>query len=78
MGESIFEAEANAELIADAFNTSNKTGLLPSELLKQRDELLNACQRVNELYTEIERMVCGEVLEMLNLVRYAIKSAEQK
>lgn len=73
------EQLANAELIVDAFNTSNKTGLLPSELLQQRDELLNACRRVNELYTELERMVDGEVLKMLNLVRSAIKSAtEQK
>lgn len=32
--------KADAELIADAFNTANKCNLLPSELLKQRDELL--------------------------------------
>lgn len=34
------QMEANANLIADAFNTANKCGLLPSELLEQRDELL--------------------------------------
>jgi len=38
------EAEANAELIADAGTTANKCGLLPSELLAQRDELLEAAQ----------------------------------
>ena len=32
-------AKANAELIADAGNTIQSCGLLPSELLKQRDEL---------------------------------------
>ena len=31
-----------AELIADAGNTAQKCGLLPSELLKQRDELKEA------------------------------------
>jgi hypothetical protein len=30
---------ANAELIKDAFNTVNKTGLTPSELLKQNKEM---------------------------------------
>lgn len=32
----------NANLIADAFNTSNKCGLLPSELLWQNRKLLSA------------------------------------
>ena len=36
------EAEANAKLIADAGTTANKCGMLPSELLKQRDQLLIA------------------------------------
>ena len=34
------EAIANAELTCDAFNTIQKCGLMPSELLEQRDELL--------------------------------------
>lgn len=33
------ECKANAELFADAGNTIQSCGLLPSELLKQRDEL---------------------------------------
>lgn len=33
------ESKANAELFADAGNTIQSCGLLPSELLKQRDEL---------------------------------------
>jgi len=36
------ESEANAELIAQAFNVTNQSGLTPSELLKQRDDLLEA------------------------------------
>jgi len=39
-----FEAEHNAELICDAGNTAQKCGLLPSELLQQRDELRVALQ----------------------------------
>ena len=35
------EQHANAELIADAFNTANACNLLPSELLRQRDMLIN-------------------------------------
>ena len=34
------EMKANATLIADAFNTANKCGLMPSEFLEQRDELI--------------------------------------
>lgn len=36
--------KANAELIADAFNTANETQLLPSELKEQRDELIRVLQ----------------------------------
>lgn len=38
--------EANAQLIADAFNTANKCDMLPSELLEQRDELLKLLKSV--------------------------------
>ncbi len=43
---------ANAELIADAGNTIQKCGLLPSELLEQRDRLLAA---LKELYVTINK-----------------------
>ena len=35
------QMHANAELICDAGNTAQKCGLLPSELLRQRDEYKN-------------------------------------
>lgn len=38
------EDKANGSLFVDAANTANKCGLLPSELLKQRDELLKALE----------------------------------
>lgn len=40
--DKLIEAEANAKLITDAGNTIQKCDLLPSELLKQRDELREA------------------------------------
>jgi len=45
---SMAERIANAALIADAGNTAQKCGLLPSELLKQRDELLEALKEIAE------------------------------
>ena len=39
-------AKANAVLIADAGNTAQKCGLLPSELLRQRDELRERCKQL--------------------------------
>ena len=39
----------DAALIADAGNTAQKCGLLPSELLKQRDELLAENQRLKAI-----------------------------
>ena len=38
----------HARLISDAGNTAQKCGLLPSELLKQRDELLEALKEAKE------------------------------
>lgn len=40
--------EANALFIADAGTTANKCGLLPSELLKQRDELRDALDNLTK------------------------------
>ncbi len=38
------EKKANAELIKEAFNVTNKCGYTPRQLLEQRDELLEACK----------------------------------
>jgi hypothetical protein len=42
------ETKAVGELIADAGNVAQKCGLLPSELLKQRDELFAALKEIAE------------------------------
>ena len=62
-GEHIVENYANAELVIDAGNTAQKCGLLPSELLRQRDELREALAEQKRLYfnlfdEEIRCMYC--------------------
>jgi hypothetical protein len=57
------EAKSNALLIADAGNTAQKCGLLPSELLRQRDELKEELAEQKRLYfklfdEEISCMYC--------------------
>lgn len=41
---------AHAELIADAFNTFEQSGLIPSIILKQRNELLKILDKVTMDY----------------------------
>lgn len=41
------ENEANAQLIADAFNVTNETGLTPRELQKSHAELLELLEKVD-------------------------------
>ena len=62
-GEHIEENYANADLVIDAGNTAQKCGLLPSELLKQRDELKEELAEQKRLYfklfdEEISCMYC--------------------
>lgn len=42
------ETEANANLIAEAFNVANECGLTPAQLLEQRNELLEALDKLTE------------------------------
>ena len=55
-GKSVEEVDANGILIADAFNVANESGLAPSELLAQRNELLGALKRVDYLYHTEKRI----------------------
>jgi len=55
------ETETVGELIADAGNTAQKCGLLPSELMKQRDELLEALKELVHLHgCEQEGLLSGQ------------------
>lgn len=44
------ETQENAKLIVDAFNTMQECDLLPSELLKQRNELLEFTKEISKRY----------------------------
>ena len=63
-----FEAEHNAELCCDAGNTAQKCGLLPSELLKQRDELREALEKVR---------VSSNLKTSLKIIEQALKNSER-
>lgn len=44
------EVKANTKLIVDSFETANKTGLLPSELLEQRNKLITEIKNLRERF----------------------------
>jgi hypothetical protein len=60
----ITQCKANAELFLDAGNTANKCDLLPSELLKQRDNLLKALKEANNLLKQRCLDTDRELLEL--------------
>jgi len=45
------ECVANSQLLCDAMNTANETDLLPSELLKQRNDLLEFVKELDEQFS---------------------------
>ena len=70
------DAEANMKLCCDAGNTAQKCGLLPSELLKQRDELKEALKEMSELFEKLhDSAIVGKTIRQKALA--AIKSTEQ-
>ena len=70
------EMIANANLFVDAHNTAQKCGLLPSELLKQRDELKEALKEMSELFEKLHgSAIVGKTIRQKALA--AIKSTEQ-
>ena len=75
-GGEIEEVEANAQLVADAFNVTNETNKTPRELQKSHDELLEALERVHN----IENMVFGlkgfDVIRFKSYIQQAIKNAK--
>jgi hypothetical protein len=75
---SIKEMESNAELIADTFNTYNDTPILPSELLKQRNELLEVCFKAFYLCDKLQMPTESELKELKNELNTAMKNSNQK
>ena len=73
------EVERNALLIADSGNTAQKCGLLPSELLQQRDELKEALElavKVMQPYKDLYNAAAER--NAIKLAEAAIKNTEQK
>ena len=64
------QSKANAELIADAFNTTNKTGYTPGQLAEQKAVLLAACQMAKE-----ELVFGGDWRTATSVIESAIKAA---
>ena len=75
---------ADAKLIADAGNTAQKCGMLPSEILRQRDRCLMTLSNCRETIEMLQKEIPGEQLVLrhemasrLNDIEAAIKSTEQ-
>ena len=62
------EMKSNATLIADAFNTANKCGLLPSEVLEQRDALLSVLKRAYQCSGNHGKLLLPILDEMLDTI----------
>lgn len=78
-GEHIVENYANAELVIDAGNTAQKCGLLPSELLRQRDELREALQSLMGGVRGLPPLtaIAGTLEKQYKQAEAAIKSTER-
>lgn len=78
-GVSVKAGLANAILIIDAGNTAQKCGLPPSELLEQRDELLEALSGLLRDFKEVisennlEPQMAGYIGVAENLIKKATK-----
>ena len=58
-----------SEIALDAFNTANKCGLLPSELLSQRDELLSCLKKTyGKLTAQTPECVFDEITDTINQI----------
>lgn len=58
----------DALFIQNAFNTANKCDMLPSELLEQRNEMLQTLISVKEWFEEMGRKSDGSHLRLINSV----------
>lgn len=63
------EIKPNIVLITDALNTANKCGYLPSDLLKRRDELIEAIKCHLHLSKKSSNVRAESTLKILNLIK---------
>ena len=66
VGRGWIEAEANAILITDAFNTTNESGLTPSQLYKQNHELLEALIKTKEWMKDMKLPILSHLEQAIN------------
>ncbi|MBL4839361.1 MULTISPECIES: hypothetical protein [Thalassospira] len=77
------EATENLYLIAEAFNVANETGLTPSQLRAQRDELLDAFKAIGaadeaDLIGASDPAIRGLLYAAIRVARAAIAKAEDR
>lgn len=75
-GDNVEEREANAELIAEAFNITNELGLTPSQLYKQNQELLKALLNIRNEYRAITSVRDDYANNILTKVENAITNTQ--
>lgn len=64
------EANANVELILEAFNTAHYTGLTPRQLAEQRAELLEAARKVISFdWSENDDDACETINNLFELIK---------
>jgi hypothetical protein len=72
----ISRRQDNAQLIADAFNVTNETGLTPRELQKSHAELLDALETVRLQVGQLKHNWDYKEKEYMPKVEQAIKNAK--
>lgn len=70
--------KAIGELLIDGANTAQKCGLLPSELLQQRDELREALINVMVVVKDCYPLLFDNEKPIIKQAEAAIKNTEQK
>lgn len=70
------EFKHNAELTVDAFNTIQSCGLLPSELLKQRDELRRMLEKIYQIEDSAFGLKSFNVEDLKRKIKRVLESTE--
>lgn len=65
------------DIYSFASSISDEEAAANAKLIAAAPDLFEACITVEKMYSEVEKMVDGEVLDMINKVRNAIKKATE-
>ena len=72
------ECKANGELFADAGNTIQSCGLLPSELLKQRDKLRKMLENIYQIENGAFGLQSFNIEDLKRKIKRVLESTEVK